>query len=630
VVAEGSPVDIQATREFQELLAKSASTQSLEDWQTTKPGVVMTPGESPLKLFDHGAEPMVEAEKQMMPNWGQLWGVVKSGGTARLLVAVVSVVALRLLAQGQMILLGRWADQAENLSEVGGTYYMMMTGVVIVVSIFQVLQGYSILGFNNEASSHIFRTALSTLLKAPIDSYWDKQPVGRVIGRLSGDLLTVDMALSQGCVSMCSIVVDLVVQQAFCFIVMPIWLVLPTYAIGFVFIRLFCNTATHLQLLSALALSRCQEEQAQVMSSRLSIHAYQHEAKMVSEYCAHTGTIVTSDSLASHAKAWVISRITFCLCFQSTVCVLVGVLQPDQVGIGSLAILMAATFHILQQLNGFMDCLMNSLSVAVSLQRLIDLSDVPQDPPEQMTGDEQKRSRLIADGIGVRLEGLRMGFGSGPDVLTNINVDIAARTKVVLAGGPGCGKTTVLHSMLRLFEPRAGRVLFNGTDVKQMGLLTLRSMIGLVPQEPAIFRGTIRFNIDPFGQYPDERIWAAIQCAQLLPVVRRLLRGLDHVLSDDGNNLSYGQKQLLSLARAVCQQPPLLLLDECCASLDPRTQEAVQDTIMLNFPNSTIVSATRRMDEIANYNHIVLLEKGTVVRQGPVSRLLEGRNQIPA
>jgi len=300
-------------------------------------------------------------------------------------------------------------------------------------------------------------------------------------------------------------------------------------------------------------------------------------------------------------------------------------LQPDKIGIGSLAVLMAATFHILQQLNGFMDSLVNGLSVGVSLQRLLDLQEVPQEPPEQLGGDEQKRNRLIADGIGVRIEGLRVGFQRGPDVLTNINIDIQSRTKVVLAGGPGSGKTTVLHCILRLFEPRAGRVLFNGTDIKQMGILTLRSMIGLVPQEPAIFRGTIRFNIDPFGQYPDERIRAAIQCAQLLPTVGRLLRGLDHVLSDDGSNLSYGQKQLLSLARAVCQQPPLLLLDECCSALDPRTQEAVQDTIMLNFPNSTIVSATRRMDEIANFNHIVMLEKGTVVRQGPVSRLLESR-----
>jgi ABC-type multidrug transport system fused ATPase/permease subunit len=396
------------------------------------------------------------------------------------------------------------------------------------------------------------------------------------------------------------------------------------------FCRLFCNTAIQLQLLSALALSRCQEEQAQLASTRLSIHAFQLESKLVSQYCAYAGLIVTPDSLASYAKVWVISRITFCLCFQSTICILIGLLQPETISIGSLAVLMAATFHIIQQLGGFMDCLVNIFSVAVSLQRLSDLSEIPQEPPEQLSGDEQKRSRLVTDGIGVRIEGLRVGFGEGQDVLTNINLDIQPRTKVVIAGAPGCGKSTVLHCILRLLEPRAGRVLFNGTDIRNMGTLTLRSMIGLVPQDPSIFRGTIRFNIDPFGQYPDERIWAAIQCAQLLPTVRRLLRGLDHVLTDDGNNFSYGQKQLLSLARAVCQQPPLLLLDECCSALDPRTQEAVQDTIMLNFPNSTILAATRRMDEIANYNHIVLIEKGTVVRQGPVSNLLQSRMPVAA
>jgi len=623
VVAQGTLQDIQSTREFQELLSKMARDQSLEGLSVTKPFVAVNPGESPFKFCEHGTDRVTEREEQGAPQWMQLFKLVSSGGLWRLLLAVASVVALRVIAQGQMILLGRWADQAQELEEVGGGYYIMMTGMVIIISSFQVLQGYAILAFNNNASRQIFRTAFSTLLKAPIDTFWDKQPVGRVLGRLSGDLLTVDMTLSQGCVAVTGVCVDVVVQQAFCLIVMPIWLIVPTYMIIFAFCRLFCNTAIQLQLLSALALSRCQEEQAQVARARMSIHACQYESKMISQYCTHAGSIVTPDALASHAKVWVTSRITFCLCFQSTACILYGIFQPEQIGIGSLAVLMAATFHIIQQLNSVMDCIMHALSVAVSLQRLSDLQECPQEGAEQQMGDEQKRTRLVADGIGVRFEGLRVGFGEGPDVLKNVNIDIQARTKVVFVGNPGCGKTTALHCILRLIEPRAGRVLFNGTDIHGIGLLAVRSMIGLVPQEPAIFRGTIRFNIDPIGQYPDERIWAAIQCAQLLSTVRRLQFGLDHVLTEDGNNLSYGQKQLLSFARAVCQQPPLLLLDECCSALDPRTQEAIQDTIMLNFPNSTIISATRRMDEIAQFNHIVVFEKGTVVRQGPVSRLLE-------
>jgi len=102
-----------------------------------------------------------------------------------------------------------------------------------------------------------------------------------------------------------------------------------------------------------------------------------------------------------------------------------------------------------------------------------------------------------------------------------------------------------------------------------------------------------------------------------------LHKGLSHIITDEGTNLSFGQRQLLSLARAICQQPPVLLLDECCSALDPRTYEAVQDTIMLNFPNSTIISSTRRMDDIASFNHVVVLEKGTVVRQGPAARFME-------
>jgi ABC-type multidrug transport system fused ATPase/permease subunit len=630
VVAEGAPADMQVCREFQELQAKVARDQSLEALQATKPFVTMNLGDFPLKLCEHGTDRATEKEVQQPPNWEQLRTVIMGGGIGRLILAMLSVIGLRLMAQAQMVLLGRWADQAQEMQEVGGTYYILMTGVVVTVSVFHVLQGYSILAFNNNTSRNVFRTSFSTLLKAPLDAFWDKQPVGRVIGRLSGDLMNIDMALSHGCVAATSICVDFIVQQVFCLILLPIWIVVPTYLILYGFFRLFWNTAVQMQLQSALAISRCQEEQAQLSNSRLSIHAFQYEAKMVAQYCSHAGSIVTPDGLASYAKIWVISRITFCLCFQSTVCVLIGILQPETLGIGSLAVIMAATFHIVQQLNGFFDCLINIFSVAVSLQRIADLADIPQEAPDQFSGDEQKRNRLVAAGIGVRLENCRVGFAGGPDVLTSVNIDIQPRTKVVIAGAPGCGKTTILNCILRLVDPRAGRILFNGTDTRTLGLLTLRSMIGLVPQETSIFRGSIRFNIDPFRQYPDERIWAAIQCAQLLPTVRRLTKGLDHVLTDDGNNFSHGQKQLLSLARAVCQQPPLLLLDECCSALDPRTQESVQDTIMLNFPNSTIIGTTCRMDDITNFNHVVVLEKGTVVRQGPVGNLLQGRMPVPA
>jgi ABC-type multidrug transport system fused ATPase/permease subunit len=494
---------------------------------------------------------------------------------------------------------------------------------VIMVGLLQVLQGYTILAFNTDASRHIFKTVFSKLLRAPA-SFWESQPIGRLLGRLSSDVNTLDMALSQSCISLASTFIDLCVQQAFCFIVMPVWFMLPTYVIVFAFSRFFCYTSVHLQVLSALALSRCQEEHAQDPESRLSIHTFQYESKLVSNYCSRVDLVVHSDSLTSHAKVWVTSRITFCLCFQSTVCVLVGILQPDIIGVASLALLMVATFHIVQQLGNAVDSVVNVISLAVSLQRLSELGDVPQDAPDQMTGDEQKRQRLVADGISVRIEGLRAGVdAAGPDVITNINFDIQARTKAVIVGLQGCGKTTLLNCIVRLTESRGGRVLFNGTDIQNLGLLTLRSMIGYVPQEPAIFHGTIRFNIDPFNQYPDERIWAAIQCAQLLPTIQKLHKGLGHVLTEEGANLSYGQRQLLSLARAVCQQPPVLLLDECCSAVDPRTYEAVQDTIMLNFPNSTVISTTCRMDEIVNYNHVVVIEKGTVVRQGPATLIME-------
>jgi len=625
IVLKGKPLDVLATREFQELMAKMARETSIEDLAVAKPQLTSEEG-SPLKLgcACEGVETL-QGETQELPQWDKVWDAVLTGGLWRLCIAMLAGALIRITVQGQMILLGRWADQAQARGEVGSNYYMMTTLIVVLLSVCQVLQSYFMQAFSSNVSREVFRRAFQALLKAPVEEFWHRHPTGRIIGRLTSDILNVDSTLATGFVSLAGIAIDIVVQQVYCSVVMPIWLMFPTYVVMGFFCRFFCNTTLRLQLVSALGLTRCQEEQVQLKIARRSVQAFQYENKLVSRYCAHAGWVVMPESLSSHMKTWTVSRITFCLCFQCTLCVLVGILRPEMIGVGTLAIIITFTFLIVQQLQRCVDALVDMISLCISLQRLSEYSKTPQDPPDQLVGDEQRRNQLVTNGIEVRIEGLRFGYGTaGPEVLTNINFEVGPRSKAVLAGGPGCGKSTVLYCILRILNQRAGRVTLSGMDTRNLGILTLRSVIGLVAQEPVIFQGSVRFNIDPFNQYSDERIWVAIQCAQLLPAARRFTGLLDHVFSEEGLNLSHGQKQLFNLARAVCQQPPLLLLDECCSSLDPRTQDAVQETIMLNFPNSTIIAATRRMDEIKNFQHMVLLEKGQVVRQGPVSRLLPG------
>mmetsp|Transcript_21273 Transcript_21273/g.65905 ORF Transcript_21273/g.65905 Transcript_21273/m.65905 type:complete len:314 (+) Transcript_21273:135-1076(+) len=229
----------------------------------------------------------------------------------------------------------------------------------------------------------------------------------------------------------------------------------------------------------------------------------------------------------------------------------------------------------------------------------------------------------FAEGMRVQIQSLTAGYGSEKNVLHGISMDIAPRMKMAIAGQTGCGKSTTMLCLLRVLETRGGRILFSGMDAAGMGLSTLRSLVGLVPQDPTIFEGSWRSNIDPFNEFPDARIWEAIRSMQLLSFVRTLPGSIDAWVCKDGSNMSFGQRQLLSLARMVIRQPPVLLLDECTSALDPNTQEVVQNTILHEFPMTTVIAIAHRVETILNFDQVTVLEHGKVAEQGPIKEVLQ-------
>ncbi|CAL1142819.1 unnamed protein product [Cladocopium goreaui] len=216
------------------------------------------------------------------------------------------------------------------------------------------------------------------------------------------------------------------------------------------------------------------------------------------------------------------------------------------------------------------------------------------------------QSNWLASGARLDVQELRAGYAE--DVLKGVTFSVEPRMKVGVVGTTGCGKSSMLLALLRIIEPRGGRIVINGIDTRDIGLATLRTALGLVPQEPMLFTGTLRHNLDPFKAYTDGRIKKAVNCCHLESFVKSLPLGLDHQVSDEGGNLSFGQRQLLCLARMVLRQPALLLLDEATSAIDPATQESVQDTINHAFPTSTMLAVAHRLETIMEFlGHQVMM-----------------------
>jgi ATP-binding cassette subfamily B protein len=224
----------------------------------------------------------------------------------------------------------------------------------------------------------------------------------------------------------------------------------------------------------------------------------------------------------------------------------------------------------------------------------------------------------------IELENVRFGYGpERPNVLDDVSMRIDPGETVALVGQTGAGKSTVVRLLPRFYDPDEGRVLIDGHDIREVTLVSLRRQIGYVPQEPFLFSGTVRENVafaDPDAT--DEEIFEAARRVGVLEVIEALPHGLDTPVGERGGNLSVGQRQLLTLARASLIDPPIVVLDEATASLDVATEARVNEALKRLLAGRSALVAAHRLETVRDADRIVILDAGRVVESGTDEELL--------
>ncbi|OTF78883.1 hypothetical protein BLA29_003395 [Euroglyphus maynei] len=197
--------------------------------------------------------------------------------------------------------------------------------------------------------------------------------------------------------------------------------------------------------------------------------------------------------------------------------------------------------------------------------------------------------------------------------------------KVGIVGRTGAGKSTLTLALFRLLESSSGKIVIDDIDISLIGLHELRSKLSIIPQDPVLFSGTIRSNLDPFDIQSDEQLWRALEHSHLKQYVSGLESGLDYPVAENGENLSVGQRQLICLARALLRKTKILILDEATAAIDLETDSLIQQTIRKEFADCTILTIAHRLNTIIDSNRVLVLDKGRVVEYDSPRKLLADR-----
>ncbi|KAI7932977.1 hypothetical protein MJO28_017890, partial [Puccinia striiformis f. sp. tritici] len=232
-------------------------------------------------------------------------------------------------------------------------------------------------------------------------------------------------------------------------------------------------------------------------------------------------------------------------------------------------------------------------------------------------------------GGSIQFDSIVMSYRPGlPHVLKGLSIDVAAGEKIGVVGRTGAGKSSLMLALFRTVELESGSIRIDGLNIKEIGLDRLRRSISIIPQDAVLFEGTIRTNLDPFDEYDDQSLWDALSRSGLnqkndAPEGNTQRYGLDSVIEDEGVNLSVGERNLVSLARALVKNSKIIVLDEATASVDFETDARIQDTIRDEFGDKTLLCIAHRLRTVINYDRIVVMDGGRAVEMATPLQLYD-------
>ncbi|KAK9994664.1 hypothetical protein SO802_024367 [Lithocarpus litseifolius] len=263
----------------------------------------------------------------------------------------------------------------------------------------------------------------------------------------------------------------------------------------------------------------------------------------------------------------------------------------------------------------------------ICVERLSQYMHIPSEAPEVIEGN---RPTTNWPAVGkVEIQDLQVRYRpNAPLVLCGISCTFEGGHKIGIVGRTRSGKTTLISSLFRLVEPAGGKIIVDGIDISTIGLHDLRSRFGIIPQDPTLFNGTVRFNLDPLSQHSDQEIWEVLGKCQLQEPLQEKGNGLDSLVVEYGSNWSMGQRQLFCLGRALLKRCKILVLDEATASIDNATDMILQKTVRTEFVDCTVITVAHRIPTVMDCTMVFSISDGKLVEYDEPTKLMKTEGSL--
>ncbi|XP_078474764.1 multidrug resistance-associated protein 1-like [Lampetra planeri] len=530
---------------------------------------------------------------------------------------------------GQGVWLSDWTgDAVVNGTQGGGTGHRLAVYAALGFTQGLMVLLYIVLGRGVgmlRASKRLHADALIRVLRSPA-RFFEATPTGRLLNRFGRDVDSLDTLVPENvdawlrcfCYTLATLMIISIATPTFLLAATPL-------AIAYWFIqRYYVATSRQLKRLESVSRSPVLSHLADTVLGRAVVRAHGQQRRFASDNARHVDANQRPTFAGIISNRWLAVRLEILANLIVFFATLFAVVSRHSLSPGIVGLSVSYALQVTLTLNWLVRMTSELETNIVAVERLKEYSDLPTEAPWEIEATRPpatwpQRGDLEFVGYSLRY---RHGLQLALDQLT---FSVRGGEKVGIVGRTGAGKSSLTLGLFRIVEPASGLIRIDGLDIARLGLAQLRSRLTIIPQEPVLFAGSLRWNLDPFARHDDAELWQALRMAHLEDFVQQLPGGLDHTCCEGGENLSVGQRQLVCLARALLRRTRVIVLDEATAAVDLSTDALIQASIRSHFAHCTVLTIAHRLHTVIDYDRLLVLDAGRIVEYDSPQVLLERR-----